>query len=80
MDWHSGRVSNSGSMGCEFFPRWHHCFNSLTALGKLLTTNVHPEMNKYLAKDSVYLVAPGIVVVGAMGVFLCAPQGVEMVY
>ena len=40
VDWLSGRAPDSGSTGCEF--ESHHCFNSLTALGKLLTTNVHP--------------------------------------
>ena len=40
VDWRSGRAPDSGSTGCEF--ESHHCFNSLTALGKLLTTNVHP--------------------------------------
>ena len=29
-------------MGCWFNSHWHHCFNSLMALDKLLTTNVHP--------------------------------------
>ena len=40
MGWRSSRAPDSGSRGCEF--ESHHCFNSLTALGKLLTTNVHP--------------------------------------
>ena len=40
VDWRSGRAPDSGSTGCEF--ESHRCFNSLTALGKLLTTNVHP--------------------------------------
>ena len=50
------------------------CLNSLMALGKLLTTNVHPlnpRVNDYLAKESFYSV------VAAMGVY--APQGVKSV-
>ena len=49
-DWRSARLSDSGYMVFEF--EWRHCFNSLTALGKLLTTNVHPldpGVNAYLA-------------------------------
>ena len=56
------------------------CFNSLTALGKLHTTQVHPfypGANEYLAKDSFYSILPGIIVVAAMGVYV--PQRVEMV-
>ena len=52
--WSSGRVSDSGSTGCKF----DHCFNSLTAMGKLLTTNVHtldPKMNEYLTSDILFL-------------------------
>ena len=50
------------------------------ALGKLLTTNVHPlnpGVNQYLPKDTFYSVAPEIIVVAAVGVY--APHGVEMV-
>ena len=31
---------DSGPMGCEF--ESHRCFKSLTTLGKLITTKVHP--------------------------------------
>ena len=78
VNWRSGRASDSGSTGCEF--EFHHCFNLLTALGKLLTTNVHPldpGVNGYLAKDSYHSVAPGIIAMAAMGVY--TPQGAEMV-
>ena len=64
--------SDSGSMGYKFNHRWHHCFISLTAFGKLLTTNVRPldpGVYWYLAKDSFYSFTPGIIVVAAMGVF-----------
>ena len=40
VSWRSGRVLDSGSIGCNFNPQWDHCFNSLTALGKLLTTHM----------------------------------------
>ena len=38
MDWLIGRALDPRPTGCEF--ESHYCFNSLTALGKLLTTNV----------------------------------------
>ena len=63
------RASDSRTMGREFNPRLHHCFISITGLGKLLSTNVHPvdpRVNGYLAKDSFYWVAPEIIVVAAM--------------
>ena len=44
--------------------------NSLTALGKLFTTNVHPldpGVNGYLTKDSFYSIVPGIIVMAANG-------------
>ena len=80
LDWRSGRVSDLGSMGCEFDHRWHQGFTSLAALGKLLTTNVHsldPGVNGYLAKDSFYSAGPGIIVVAATGVY--GEHGVETV-
>ena len=69
VDWHSGKVSES--RGCELDSHWDHCFNSLKALGKLLTTNVQfisLGVNRCLAKDSVYQFVPGVIVVGATGV------------
>ena len=38
--WRSSRALDLGSTCSKF--EFHHCFNSLTALGKLLTANVHP--------------------------------------
>ena len=54
-----------GASGCEFDPFWKHRFNSLTSMGRLLTTNVHtldPGVNGHLAKDRFYSVLPGAIV------------------
>ena len=42
MDWHYKRCQTTGSMGCKFDACCDHFSIHLTALGKLLTTNVHP--------------------------------------
>ena len=76
MDCRSGRAW-LGSTSCELGPHWKHCFNSLTALGKLLTTNVHPlhqGVNGSLAKT----ILPGITFMEAMGVYML-PRQVEIV-
>ena len=41
-DWYNGRVSDFASIHCPFNPHGDHCYDSLTALGKLLTPNVNP--------------------------------------
>ena len=71
VDWRSGRAPDSGSTGCEF--ESHHCFNSLTALGKLITTNVHPldPGDEWVPGLGQYLPAPEKIVVAAWGV--CSP-------
>ena len=59
VEWTGGQ-SNLGYTGSKFNPGRNHCFNSLSVLGKLSTTNVYPldpaEIG-YLVKYSV----PGIV-------------------
>ena len=64
----------------QFSSHWNQFFNSLSAMGKLLITNVHPidpQFNGYLVKASFYSVASETIVVVATGVH--APQGVEII-
>ena len=72
----SSRPKKRRDMGCEYH---NSCSNSLTTLGKLLTTHMNPlepGVNRFFAKKIIYTALPGIFVIAAK---VYALKGVDIV-